>query len=814
MASIRSTLSTAACVSLLLGMTPVTAWAAPAVTAEDSIAGLGADIVLGGLAPQTSYAVRVTPPSGQTLPLAAKTDAAGAAVVSLSAEDTQRAGRYRVEVRDGETRAAEGGFDVLPDALDARGSSVEADKTRIEADERDEATVTVTLQDRYGNPLAGRPVTLVSSRSSDGVYALDRETDAAGTQRFAVSGKEAGRTVLRAIDLLSGDTLSRTAEIQVGREAAPAAYAQAPQYAPYPPYPYAYPPYPYFSPFAAQAGQQYDIIQGFRINAPKTMEAGVSAEEFSVTAVDRNGRQVQDYAGTMVFDADDPDATLPSLGEYELDPSELGTKSFRLGLKFNMPGERTLRVSDKNDPTIFGETKITVTGEGSSGAKSIAVVSPENGTTLCGPDVVLRGTGPRNSDVSVEITSGPLTRSVPGSTESDGTFAVPLTLEGGQGGYNVRVEEKVGRGKSENIYLEVDRKAPELAEASFAPQSPLVGEKVLVRAKSDAQAAGVKVRLTNGATQLAQELDLEPVAAQPGVWQGFFTAPSAGDYQAEFIAVDDCANAATKTALLSAQDPAVPAVEEVRAQPLASAIMLEWDAPADDIEEYRIFIGEKADTLDHDFNTQSDGTQAKVSGLLPGRTYYFAVSALKGGRESARSDVAQAETLGLSLQISNADCALRLTWTDLAEDIPLASYDLEYGVGGEYTETRSLNGGMRSYAIRDLLDGIAYDLRLTPVTVTGERLAELAVTGQGTALCTGTPGSGDPLPFDPAHPPLHPGAPQMPVINELPPAGLPPLARWLGAVAVLGTGGVLWHLRRKARRQASFLNAIRSQYGR
>jgi len=72
-------------------------------------------------------------------------------------------------------------------------------------------------------------------------------------------------------------------------------------------------------------------------------------------------------------------------------------------------------------------------------------------------------------------------------------------------------------------------------------------------------------------------------------------------------------------------------------------------------------------------------------------------------------------------------------------DVPLASYLLEFGVQGEeFTESRFLNGELREYTLRDLLNAVPYQLRLTPISVTGQKVEDLSATGEGTPSATGT----------------------------------------------------------------------------
>jgi hypothetical protein len=120
-----------------------------------------------------------------------------------------------------------------------------------------------------------------------------------------------------------------------------------------------------------------------------------------------------------------------------------------------------------------------------------------------------------------------------------------------------------------------------------------------------------------------------------------------------------------------------------------------------------------------------------------------------------------------------------------------------------------INGELRDFTIRDLLPGIEYFVKVTPVTVTADTLDELAATGRGTPTGEGfTAGPRDDIPFDTTTLPggtLHPAP-------GTPESGIPPYA-WMAAI-LLGAAGVAmqWHRRRTLRQTAAFMQAVNAQY--
>ncbi|MEK7563504.1 MAG: hypothetical protein AAB544_03865 [Patescibacteria group bacterium] len=168
------------------------------------------------------------------------------------------------------------------------------------------------------------------------------------------------------------------------------------------------------------------------------------------------------------------------------------------------------------------------------------------------------------------------------------------------------------------------------------------------------------------------------------------------------------------------------------------------------------------------------------------------------------------------------DGGLMLEWSSLDSDIPLSSFILEYGVeAGNLTEKRTLNGDLRAYALRDLLNDVTYVLKLTPVTTTGDLLEDLAAEGGGMPSGTGigfrtTPV--DPAPFPitsngpgggrqiPPSGTVHSGAPATPG------TGLPPIAWWIAGSLAAVAFYVHAQRRKTMRMTLQFLQSMETQY--
>ena len=172
---------------------------------------------------------------------------------------------------------------------------------------------------------------------------------------------------------------------------------------------------------------------------------------------------------------------------------------------------------------------------------------------------------------------------------------------------------------------------------------------------------------------------------------------------------------------------------------------------------------------------------------------------------------------GLSLKVTEQDSSLLLEWEKPLQDLPLASFILEYGTEkGSFTEKRTISGELDAYSLHDLLNGITYYLRLTPVSTTGNVLKEFEALGEGTprsenggfTLTPGQPVPNDLFPPNAKHsaPEItkHPGAPN-------PKSGLP-LPAW-AAIAVISVFGAFhWHRRKTLQMTLQFMRQMESQY--
>lgn len=799
---------------LTLTLIPATGRCAPSVSVNDSIAGLGSEMVLSGFQADETVTVAVIPPYGPEYSMEIPTDTNGAGRAWIPATELELSGTYSVIMNDA-TEATS--FRVFPGGVDVEQSTLEAGTAMIDIG-GEPTRIRVTLRDAYGNPLPGRSVELISSRSGDSVAQRTKETDSNGNQEFAVTTMQEGEISLRAIDMLSGKVLQDELHIAAGSigNSMGGTYARNTTAKKF---------YRDTNRLSAQLingvsvyaqTAPFDELGGFRIEIYGQEYEPVpqlQVNEFysvTITALDKNGDVFQGYQGTVYMLSTDPAAELPKDGVVQFRFEDQGVKQFTLGMSFRTPGNEPHTIIITDNPTevrnVLGELDVLVWGQQTTNREeSIIVLSPQNGTKTNQSTITVEGEGP--PFINIVVTGG--RNDARGETDNEGLFSVQVQLDETQIEHTLQVQDTSGNYASEEFVITTDLEPPELNGIAFIPENPVEGSDVLfvLESEEDLSAATLKI---------GEETYSLQAAAEAGKYQVLFTAPTGGVYEPVITMTDESGNTEEVVEALAVGLKGLPQVQNVVAEPQSNAIELTWDPiTEEEVEAYRIYVGTAPDEFLYTLDTDRPTAAAIVAGLQPGSTYYFAVTGLRGKRESTKKSViTQATVLGVALDVTPQDGALLLEWESLEKNLPLATFLLEYGVEAEkFTEQRMLNGALRAYTLRDLMNGIPYYLRLTPITTTGEPLDELAAKGSGTPVATTTgfhPAAADPIPdeFDPT---AHTGAPQTPTPGTTPGTGIP-FAGWIALAG--GALFVMWRTRKRKEIKMAhdFLRAMEGRY--
>lgn len=742
-------------ISLLaaLLLLPMTGSAATAtLRVSEMVAGIGGEAVVEGLAVNTSGTLKVVSPTSRSFLLPFTINAQGKAAVRILGTQVQEAGLYTATMTVGGSTAASVSFNVLADKLDASNSSVTASATRIAPDGRESATVTVTLVDRFGNGLGGRPVELISSRSEDQIRASSSTTNDEGVITFTVKTTKAGSISLTAFDLLSAITLSEKVTISadalglpIGAELGATAFPGYGLPYPYMPYypPYGYTPYPsgydqfgasLFGNFTAQT-QSFGELDHFTVEiTPREGIRTLNALNLIITAVDKNGRTVQDYTGTVSVDSTDKNATLPGSGlgdngegRVTFTPQRLGVYNGALNLVFRTAGEQTVFVKELvgGEQARSGEITVTVAGDNVIlDSNRIEIISPKG--YVSSTKIIVKGKGPRLTDLEGTFIGAELDKYT-FETDTNGDFEGAVTLVGQAAEYLGRIKSIDGRYDSGDFKFKLKANPAEVTSVTFSPERPQEGDSVLVSVETESKA-------TVELTVEQQKYTLIEDATKPGTYRAAFQAPKAGSYQLTLLVTDIAGNPTQQRVPLKIAPPGLAIVTGVKGVINANKVTLSWN-PVEGADSYNIYVGKTPQNLLTIPTPVGNPppTQVDIADLEASTQYYFAVTAMnsKDGSESVdKSEFVTLRPLGLKLTASSETDALRFKWL-YPNDIELAAFVLEYGVD-RLTEKRLINGAAREVVARDLLPGVTYMARLTPVALTGEPIFDQAATVEGT----------------------------------------------------------------------------------
>lgn len=798
----KKTLCTGIVTSLFLSLLPLPAVAAGQLIVHDSIAGLETYATINGFPANATVVLGLLTPSDE-VSLPAQTNTQGQATMMIPAALTKEAGQYAAFAKlNGARVTPDAAFVVLPDRVSAADSSIHTNTPTFDADGTATATVTVTLTDRFGNPLAGRPVELITSRSADRVRSLDDETDASGAQHFSVSTTQAGEIAVRALDVLSGQTLTQSLHLTAmqGRGG---------------------PPVVSRNPLTAQVsttastGEDDEAVEFQMELRPSSPRIGQELDLF-VTALREDGSVAQGYTRSpSIWAPNDPEAIVPGFGTLIFRKAENGEKYCPQCVTFTVPGPQSLIVEDtlSNGQTIRGEVRIDVASSPEyDQTRKIQVLSHRDHGKIAEANIVLEGIGPALANLLV---TGGL-QDTQAETDAKGMFSIPLALDPAYSEYTIRIRSIDDSGQtgsslydSGNLHLVRDNTGPEIT-FQFDPQEPVEGQDMQLNVSSEPDLPSVTVELGERTLTLSEDQD------RKGTYSVLFLAPPAGDFQPAIIAVDEAGNRTEVRGILRVLPKGLPQVQNVRAQPGSTGIALTWDVLNEpNVTSYVVSVGTTENVSDTTLETDGTTTNVNVMGLQSGTIYYFAVAGKQGDITGEKSTIVSAP-FGPHLTITPGVGMLTLDW-EYTDSTSVAEYLLEFSAEeGIYTNRIDITAaepgpdGIRRqrFVLHDLLDATTYSLRFTPRATTTELLTILTTEHTATTLDangfqprddTGT------SPFDGAPSnDLHSGAP------SIPDSGLP--AYTLAIIALIAVA--VFFLRRRGQKKATqaFLQQMQSRY--
>lgn len=592
-----------------------------------------------------------------------------------------------------------------PDAILAADVSTAKSSVRVN-DEigyvgEDYSLVTVTLRDNSGRPAGGLDVSLISSRATDSVEAINPISNSNGEALFRIAAAEEGVSALTAI--VDGQAILERPRIVFLSKAGGIGGSL----------------------LRAELPAENDVSDVFTnqvaISFPDTVEADTPTD-ITITIHDPDGEVAEDFLGTVEFVSSDGLAILPH--EYVFVELDRGTHTFANAVTFATPGLQTLTVS--GDASL-GSQEITVSvgeeGGGIAGIETPVITSPADGAVL-NEAISLAGLAPSNSNLVVFV-DGQFFQ----NTESDfeGSFLKEIALTDGRHEITVGVLRDDGSvgAVSEATNINLDQSTPFVESIVLDPGNRIVvGETTQVAVESEPELKSVLFRIGDESVDLVESVDL-------GTYVGEFTAPAEGTYFAEVELEDAAGNIGEYPEATSILVISAITINEVKPTSRDGRIDLRWDPPtnSDSVVNYEILYGRSESSLDNKFTTSDNRTAWFIDELNNGTTYFFKVVSLDAyGKQNGGSEVFSA-TPATSLVTTNCDSRVILKWSN--KNSSIANYRLDYGVAsGDYAESRLLpDGSSRAeWEIRDLVNGTEYFFALRGVDDFGSVVADLGET--------------------------------------------------------------------------------------
>lgn len=642
---------------------------------DDTIAGLGT-IVEVQADRYEPVEVAITKPNGAQVLLESMTDSKGYAYVNISDYHLRTAGDYTVEARHLTKNEAYGPlstFQVVPGTVSETESEVSLSKSSANLGET--VQLNVELKDKYGNPIDGHVLKVLSSKKNVDSYSPKYATNEDGEMTFYLTGDRSGITELTVLDSSTNKTLAN--EPKLAFLDSTYTYADAGG-----------------SLRTIWLASESGPIDALEITGLADEIAASESQTITLTALDEDGLAVTDYLGTVRFSSTDGSATLP--GDYTFTEDDQGEHTFSLSVKFLTPGEQTLTLTDVDNPSVEGTYTFTVLTEEDYDEDfetedferegEFTLISPASGSYST-DDVEVQGEADYGYYAVIYMNEEEAGRT---EVEFDNSFTYTLqNIEDGT--YVVYVDivelddsEDYETGEiiaviesSDSETIEVDTTAPEVISISSDPETAEQSEVILITVLSEEN-------LENASLLFEDELYEMNETATSGKYEVEITVPAEdGEYPVDVILMDQLGNEAQHRDQLSIvvgegassetdetseidddessdeySDGYVGQVTGVTTTSEAGTVYLSWESAesAAGVAFYRVYYGPSSEALYALSETYDSSTSWSIPGLSAG-TYYFSVAAIDvDGNEGALSNVVAGNSLeGESTASPDAD---------------------------------------------------------------------------------------------------------------------------------------------------------------
>ncbi len=551
------------------------------------------------------------------------------------------------------------------------------------------STLTATLRDTNGNPLAGHTVNLIGSRPADQIQIIQGTTNTNGEAVFAVTSNTEGVGTFTAIDTTSGTTLTERSRI-VFLNNANAVGGDSNTLG---------------NQLLAQTGDALNTEltaakEKLTVDFP-TAVAVNEPTDITVSITDTDGIVLEDYTGTVTFESTDPLALLPR--DYTFTLLDRGIHTFANAVTLVEPGATTLDITTDKDTT---PATLSVQVNDGIIAKQDApiIVSPTKNSLFNQNTLTVSGATIANSNI-VAFVNGQISERA--TSDLNGKFS--LTISGlTDGGLELKVALLDFNDSivsiSDLVPITIDTTLPTITSVTSNPITITSGSESVITVQSEAQLKEAKLSLDG------KQIDL--IEGMAGAYSARVTATTPGKHLFDVTLVDTAGNTLVETAAGSITVETPITIRSIQTTPQSKRVNLTWDPPANhtEISYYTILYGRAEDNLDRDYTTADSGTSWHITGLNDQTVYYFQVMSYDtDGTPNGKSEVVKETPRSyLNLRATACDATVQLDWQDQADE-RIRHYQIAYGLkSSDYLERQNLLGRRTTWEVRNLINGVPY----------------------------------------------------------------------------------------------------------
>lgn len=561
---------------------------------------------------------------------------------------------------------------------------------------QEDIMVTATIRDESGNPMAGRSISLVSSRIGDLVRAIQPTTNSNGEAVFLVRSNEEGVSSLTAFDQTSSTPVAKRLKVVflkqsngIGGESLSADLLQD------------------VSNFVSDGSTTQSFEKKIETNIPKSIKIGVPVDLNLKITNSEDGSTDEEFLGMVSFTSPDADAILPR--DYQFTELDRGEHTFANALTFTTPGVKSITIS--TDDTGVEKTQLEIEAIGETTNKNAPIItSPEN-NFLSNKAFSITGTASPNSNLAVLVDERLFAED--GSDET-GNFNIALeNLADGEHKIAVAVlgADNSLNGTSEEINISLDTEAPQVVSFSVEPEgeSVEIGTTLDITLESEKGLASAELLLGEKRIKLVENAE--------GLYQGQVAADILGSYSLLLELADEAGNVAKidnlATVLVTEPAPEL-SIFNIVTKAGDKSVRLSWDPPKNhpEIKYYVISYGTDPENLSKQIETEDSSTTWETKNLNNNTVYYFQITSLdQTDKMNGYSEILSATpTSLLHLSATSCDSNIQLSWQEQADE-RIASYQVAYGISPKnYLEKTVLPDGRSrtEWEIRNLIGGVEY----------------------------------------------------------------------------------------------------------